>query len=192
MVEENILDIDDIDSQIIQILQKDPNITHRKIAERLNRSQPTIGLRIKRMTKKGLISHQFGINVKKLTKFKVAKLEMYHRNPSEMFELVKKCAFIVNCFRQTGKRNIMVFVVCPDIMKIDYVIDFHFRNNPNVSDLKVEFLTDFCEDYIVPMDIRAILQGAYKVKCGQETCPCFKKEPIYVSQENIEITEDMD
>lgn len=173
------MDIDDIDAQIIQILQKDPNITHSKIAEQLNRSQPTVGLRIKKLEKKGLISHQFGMNVKKLVHFKVAKLEMYHSHPDDVFELPKTCPFIVNCFRQTGKRNIMVFVVCPDIMKIDYIIDFHFRSNPKVSDLQVELLTDFCDDFILPIDIRAILQGAYKVKCGADVCPCFHKEPIF-------------
>ena len=41
-------ELDQIDKQIIQILNEDPNLTHTKIAEKVHRSQPTVGNRIKR------------------------------------------------------------------------------------------------------------------------------------------------
>ena len=44
---ENGLEIDNIDKKIIQIIQKEPNITHTNLAKKIGVSQPTIGIRIK-------------------------------------------------------------------------------------------------------------------------------------------------
>ena len=60
------LEIDNIDMNIIKIIQKNPNLTHTQIAKKVNRSQPTVGMRIRKLEEKGLIKFQAGINLKKL------------------------------------------------------------------------------------------------------------------------------
>jgi DNA-binding Lrp family transcriptional regulator len=45
------LKLDDIDRKIITLVQGDPNLTHTQIAEQINRSQPTVGMRIKKLEK---------------------------------------------------------------------------------------------------------------------------------------------
>ena len=47
--------IDNIDKRIIETLQKNPSITHSQIAKNLERSQPAIGARIKKLSEKGIL-----------------------------------------------------------------------------------------------------------------------------------------
>ncbi len=173
MVKESILDIDEIDAKIIQILQKSPDITHSKIAEELDRSQPTIGLRIKKLEKKGFISQQFGMDLSKIKAFNVVKVQVRHPDPTWVFELPRKCPFILNAFRQSGKYNCMLILVCPSLKKIDNIIGFHFRSKGNLCDLETELLTDFSDSFILPIDIRAIIDGRDEEDCSPDKCPCY-------------------
>jgi DNA-binding Lrp family transcriptional regulator len=47
--------LDKIDKHIIDLLRKDPEITHSKIADIIGRNQPAIGNRIKKLEKKRAI-----------------------------------------------------------------------------------------------------------------------------------------
>ncbi|MEJ2248602.1 MAG: winged helix-turn-helix transcriptional regulator [Candidatus Lokiarchaeota archaeon] len=53
-------ELDEIDRKIIKIIEENPNITHTEIAERVDRSQPTVGLRIKHLEEKGILNFQAG------------------------------------------------------------------------------------------------------------------------------------
>ena len=41
--------IDEVDKSIIELIQKEPTLTHTEIAKKVNRSQPTIGTRIRKL-----------------------------------------------------------------------------------------------------------------------------------------------
>ena len=57
------LKLDDVDRQIITLVQEDPHITHTQIAEKINRSQPTVGMRIKKLEKVNPgLAHKFDTN----------------------------------------------------------------------------------------------------------------------------------
>jgi len=56
--------IDEIDCKIMDLIQKEPNLTHTQIAEHVNRSQPTVGMRIKKLENLGVLKYQAGINIK--------------------------------------------------------------------------------------------------------------------------------
>ena len=63
------LKLDNTDRKIISLLQENPKVTHSEIAEKIKRSQPTVGMRIKKLTKKGILRIQPGINFKKVDLF---------------------------------------------------------------------------------------------------------------------------
>ena len=63
-MESKVFKIDEIDKSIIEIIQKDPMLTHTEIAKKVNRSQPTIGMRIRKLEKSGVLKFTAGINVK--------------------------------------------------------------------------------------------------------------------------------
>lgn len=64
MSDSNMLKMDEIDRNIIQIIQEEPNLTHTQIAKMVNRSQPTVGMRIKKLEEAGVLKFQAGINIK--------------------------------------------------------------------------------------------------------------------------------
>jgi DNA-binding Lrp family transcriptional regulator len=63
IMESQVFKIDEIDKSIIELIQKEPMLTHTEIAKRVDRSQPTIGMRIRKLEKAGVLKFQAGINV---------------------------------------------------------------------------------------------------------------------------------
>ncbi len=145
------LKLDDIDRQIISIVQEDPNITHTDIAERINRSQPTVGMRIKKLEKSGILVFQPGINFKKVNLF-LATVEVKTKNPDELMEMAKCCPFMLNAFRLSGEHNISILLASSKLEKLDNIINYHFRKNPDIGSVSMEIVTDIAKDFILPID----------------------------------------
>jgi len=61
-----LLNIDDDDYKIIEMIEKDPDITHSQIAIEVEKSQPAIGARIIKLERKNLLTKQVGFNIKKV------------------------------------------------------------------------------------------------------------------------------
>ena len=145
------LKLDDIDRQIISIVQEDPNITHTDIAERINRSQPTVGMRIKKLEKSGVLVFQPGINFKKVNLF-LATVEVKTKDPDELMEMAKCCPFMLNAFRLSGEHNISILLASSKLDKLDNIINYHFRRNPDIGSVSMEIVTDIAKDFILPID----------------------------------------
>ncbi len=145
------LKLDDIDRQIISIVQEDPNITHTDIAERINRSQPTVGMRIKKLEKSGVLVFQPGINFKKVNLF-LATVEVKTKDPDEIMEMAKCCPFMLNAFRLSGAHNISILLASSKLEKLDNIINYHFRRNPDIGSVSMEIVTDIAKDFILPID----------------------------------------
>ena len=145
------LKLDDIDRQIISIVQEDPNITHTDIAEKINRSQPTVGMRIKKLEKSGVLVFQPGINFKKVNLF-LATVEVKTKDPDEIMDMAKCCPFMLNAFRLSGKHNISILLASSKLDKLDNIINYHFRRNPDIGSVSMEIVTDIAKDFILPID----------------------------------------
>jgi len=145
------LKLDDIDRQIITLVQEDPNLTHTQIAERINRSQPTVGMRIKKLEKSGILQFQPGINFKKVELF-LATVELNSSNPEEIMEMATYCPFMLNAFRLSGEHNICILLASSKLDKLDAIVNYHFRKNPEVSSVSMEIVTDIAKDFILPID----------------------------------------
>ena len=101
------LKLDDIDRRIITLVQEDPNLTHTQIAEKINRSQPTVGMRIKKLEKEGILQFQPGINFKRVDLF-LASVELNTKRPNEILDMARFCPFMLNAFRLSGSHNICI------------------------------------------------------------------------------------
>lgn len=145
------LKLDDIDRQIITLVQEDPNLTHTQIAERINRSQPTVGMRIKKLEKSGILQFQPGINFKKVELF-LATVELNSSNPEEIMEMAACCPFMLNAFRLSGEHNICILLASSKLDKLDAIVNYHFRKNPEISSVSLEVVTDIAKDFILPID----------------------------------------
>jgi len=145
------LKLDDVDKQIISLVQEDPNLTHTEIASKINRSQPTVGMRIKKLEKNGILQFQPGINFKRVD-LHLATVELNTRNPEEIMDMAKFCPFMLNAFRLSGEHNVCILLASSKLQKLDNIINYHFRNNPQITSISMEIVLDIAKDFILPID----------------------------------------
>jgi Lrp/AsnC family transcriptional regulator len=145
------LKLDDVDRQIISLVQEDPSLTHTQIAEKINRSQPTVGMRIKKLEKEGILQFQPGINFKKVA-LNLATVEVNSTNPDEIMEMASCCPFMLNAFRLSGEHNICILLASSKLSKLDAIVNYHFRKNPEVSSVSMEIVTNIAKDFVLPID----------------------------------------
>ena len=86
----NNFSLDEIDKQIVEIVQKEPTLTHTKIAKKVHRSQPTIGHRIKKLEDSGVLQYQAGLNLKKLD-FYFARVVIQTKDSFSLIQAIKEC-----------------------------------------------------------------------------------------------------
>ncbi|MBY8988358.1 MAG: winged helix-turn-helix transcriptional regulator [Candidatus Lokiarchaeota archaeon] len=144
--------IDDIDCQIMDLIQKEPSLTHTQIAEYVNRSQPTIGMRIRKLEKIGVLKFQAGINIK-VADLSFARVEIQTKKPQEVFKLVKTCPFLLNAFRLSGDTNISILIAGLNLKVLDHVVNVHFRNNPDIISCQIDIIADVANDFVLPIDL---------------------------------------
>jgi DNA-binding Lrp family transcriptional regulator len=150
-MESKVFKIDEIDKNIIELIQKEPTLTHTEIAKRVNRSQPTIGMRIRKLEDSGVLKFQAGINVKTMDLI-LARVEIQTLKPLEIIDLVRKCPYMLNAFRLSGSSNISVFITSPKLEHLDRIINCHFRKNKNVLNVHMNVVTDVVNDFVLPFD----------------------------------------
>lgn len=150
-MESKVFKIDEIDRNIIEIIQKEPMLTHTEIAKKVNRSQPTIGMRIRKLEKSGVLKFQAGINVKNMDLI-LARVEVQTLKPEKTIKLVKNCPHMLNAFRLSGTSNISILVISNKIAHIDELVNHHFRKDPNISEVYMDVITDVINDFVLPFD----------------------------------------
>ncbi|MEJ2248745.1 MAG: Lrp/AsnC family transcriptional regulator [Candidatus Lokiarchaeota archaeon] len=145
------LKLDDIDRQIITLVQDHPDMTHTEIAEKINRSQPTVGMRIKKLENEGILRFQPGINFKNVELY-LATVEIRTRDPHEVMEMAKCCPFMLNAFRLSGEHNICILLASSELEKLDRIINYHFRDKEEIASVSMEIVTEIAKDFILPID----------------------------------------
>jgi len=150
-MESKVFKIDEVDRNIIEIIQKEPMLTHTEIAKKVNRSQPTIGMRIRKLEKAGVLKFQAGINMKTIDLL-LARVEIQTLKPEETVKLVKNCPYMLNAFRLSGKSNLSILVVSNKLAHLDEIVNHHFRKDPNILEVYMDIITDVTNDFVLPFD----------------------------------------
>ncbi|MBN1800563.1 MAG: Lrp/AsnC family transcriptional regulator [Candidatus Lokiarchaeota archaeon] len=144
--------LDEIDRQIVEILQQEPNITYTTIAKKVHRSQPTVGQRIKRLEECGLIKYNVGVSLKDIDMY-LAKVEIKTKNPDSIVPIINQCPHIFRVFELSGTNNFEFIIISENLKDLDKVVNYHFRNNPNIKTIKMEIILDVYDDLIVPINL---------------------------------------
>ena len=163
--------LDELDFEIISLLQKDPTITHSVIAQKLKRSQPAIGARVKKLFDMGLISTQIGVDFKKFQDYYLVRADIQTTKSDELMELAQCCPYVVNCMKMSGDYNISVLLAGANIKIIDKVLDRHYRNQSYVRKVTMERVVELAKQFVLPIELRADTHF-----CGEKD-PC-EFEPI--------------
>ncbi len=149
--------LDAIDKQIITLLQQNSDITHTEIAEKVNRTQPTIGMRVNKLLESGMLQVQAGLNLKK-TGFYLAKIKVKTKNPQLVQDVCRVCPFMINCFRINGEYNSCFFLAAENLKIIDQIVNIHFRTKSGTKRTQTEIITKTAKPFIIPIDFNGQAQ----------------------------------
>lgn len=145
-----LLEIDDDDKRIIEMIEQNPDITHREIAELIDKSQPAVGARIIKLERKNLLTKQVGFNVKKVD-VKTAFVFISTKNVEGIVERIKSTKLINYAFKISGKFNVLCIISASDLKTIERVVDVYFREDPNVTAVETEILMESIHDFVIPI-----------------------------------------
>ena len=161
------LKIDEVDKQIIQLLQNNPEMTHSEISEKVHKSQPAVGARIIKLRRKNLLNTQIGVNFKKVD-IKLAKVTMLVKNVADLLSKFEHCPFVLHAFKISGNTNLMVMIAAPDIKTIDKMVDTCWRSHPDIMTINVSYIISSVKDLILPVNFDIEFFGDFG--CGKEKC----------------------
>ena len=148
-----LLKIDAADKKIIEMIEKNPGITHSAIAIEIEKSQPAVGARIIKLERKHLLTKMVGFNVKYVD-IKVAIVYISTKDVEEIVKKVENCPFINHSFKISGEFNVLCFIAASDLQTIEKLVDLCFRRDPNVVNVKTNILIESIHDFVVPIDFQ--------------------------------------
>ncbi|TFF95054.1 MAG: Lrp/AsnC family transcriptional regulator [Promethearchaeota archaeon] len=154
--------LDHIDRKIVEIIQEQPNLTHTKIAKKVNRSQPTVGMRIKKLEEAGILEYQAGLNLKKVD-IQLAKVTFQTENEEKISSIIQQCPNLIHAYKVSGEDNFLVVAGCESFKDLDKVVNYHFRSDPEVRNVRMEIFSDIINEFVL------------RVEFGTKDCACFKK-----------------
>ena len=149
----DLLKIDDSDKKIIEMIEKNPDITHSDIAKEIEKSQPAVGARIIKLERKHLLTKIVGFNVKEVD-IKVAIVYVSTKDVEEIVKKIENCPFINHAFKISGEFNVLCFISASDLQTIEKLVDLCFRRDPNVINVKTNILIESIHDFVVPIDFQ--------------------------------------
>lgn len=144
--------MDDIDKKIFTLIQEDPSMSHSEIAKMIKKSQPTVGIRIKKLMDSGILKIQPGINFKNAA-ITLVIVNLKTKNPQNLFEMVRRCPYMLNAFNLSGDYNVSIFLASSDIRQLYDVVNNHFRANSEVQKVSMDIISNIAQDFILPMNI---------------------------------------
>ncbi len=182
-----ILGIDDDDYKIIEMMEKDPDVTHSKIAIEIEKSQPAVGARIIKLERKHLLTKQVGFNLKKVD-IKTIIVFVSTKDVETIVRKIEKCPFINHAFKISGEFNLLCFISASDLQTVEKLVDLCFRKDPNVINVKTNIIIDSVHDFVIPIDFQIEKFDFHSNICGPD-CNMNVNLPKYkfdVSQEEVE------
>jgi len=148
-----ILGIDNDDKKIIEMIERDPSITHSAIAREIEKSQPAVGARIIKLERKHLLTKQVGFDIKEVD-IKTAIVFVSTKDVEDIIKKVNDCPFINHTFKISGEYNLLCFISASDLQTIEKLVDLCFRRDPNVVKVKTNILIESIHSFVIPIDFQ--------------------------------------
>lgn len=144
------LDLDETDKKIIELIQKNPDMTHNEIAEQVQKTQQAVGARFIKLKRKHLLIPQYGAEFNELD-LKLGHIEIIAKFVDDVWNRLKLYPEIVNAYKSTGEYNINMEVAAPSLKAIEQFVDTHIRSDPDVIGTKVNYVIASLRPHIVPL-----------------------------------------
>ncbi len=160
-------DIDDKDRIILEMLERNPEVSQNEIAKVVGLSQPSVGSRIKKLRELGIVDHCYGINVRN-TSLYLMKVDVKCRNPKDILERFAECPYFLNGFVVAGERNLTLFFIGEELTTLEAIVDKHIRSDPNVYNAETGIVIRAQRDAVMPMKMK--VERREKAPCMDGSC----------------------
>jgi Lrp/AsnC family transcriptional regulator, leucine-responsive regulatory protein len=146
------LGLDERDSVILAMVQKDPGVSQEVIANRIKLSQPSVGARIRKLQEKGVLSTINGVNFR-VVDLNLAKVDINATDTTAIINEFKDCPFFVNALITSGKHNLCLFFMATDLKRLEGIVNYHLRGNPKVKEVEMNIVISTAKDFVLPLNI---------------------------------------
>jgi Lrp/AsnC family transcriptional regulator, leucine-responsive regulatory protein len=163
------LGLDERDNIIIQMLQKDPNVSQEDIAKKVKLSQPSVWARIRNLKSKGIIDHVIGMDFKTVD-LELAKVDVSATDTQAIIDEFDDCSYFINALITSGKFNVCLFFAGTDLKNIEGIVNHHLRGNPKVKDIELNIVISTAKKFVLPMNLEC---GETK-ECNKDCKNCLK------------------
>lgn len=142
--------LDKKDRIILGLINDNQEISQEEIAKKVNLSQPSVALRIKKLKEKGFIEQLTGMNLNKIG-LCVAQVRITTNNTTKILNMFRDCPFFLNGFIVSGKDNLRLLFVGEDIASLEAIIDGHLRPDKNVQSVDFNIIVSSVKDFVMPI-----------------------------------------
>lgn len=157
--------LDDKDRRILSLLERGNDLSQTEIANELDISQPSVGIRLKRLREKGAVSFLVGVNFRKIDLY-LAKVEITARDSNEIIRSFRGCPYFVNGFVVSGQMNLTILLMGEDLVTLESIVDTHIRSNPGVSEVNLDVVIAPVKDLVLP--VKMDLEKREDPPCGSD------------------------
>jgi DNA-binding Lrp family transcriptional regulator len=161
--------IDQKDKKIITLLYENQNISQEEIAKKVNLSQPSIAMRIKKLKEKGIVEHIIGVNINKVGIY-LARVMVRTTNTTKILNKFKGCPFFLNGFVVSGGENLMLLFAGEDLASLESIIDCRIRPDKDVDSADFNIIISSIKDFVIPT--KMIERPMKNPPCGVEYKEC--------------------
>jgi Lrp/AsnC family transcriptional regulator, leucine-responsive regulatory protein len=158
------LDLDDRDNTILAMLQNNPNVSQKDMAEKIGLSQPSVGARIRKLQQKGVLQTVSGVNFR-VVDLSLAKVDINATDTTAIVKEFKDCPFFINALILSGRYNLCLFFMATDLKRLEGIVNYHLRGNPKVKDIEMNIVISTAKDLVLPLNVN--YDNEAQVTCDQ-------------------------
>lgn len=160
------LGLDQRDNIILSLIQSNPEISQDEIAKKIKLSQPSVGARIRKLSQKGILQNNSGVNFRVVDLY-LAKVDVHATDTAKIIEEFKDCAFFVNALITSGRYNLCLFFMATDLKRLEGIVNHHLRGNEKVKEIEMNIVISAAKDFIHPININ---YDNEKQMCCEQGC----------------------
>jgi len=163
------LGLDDRDSTILAMVQKNPRVSQEEISHAIKLSQPSVGARLRKLRQKGILTAINGVNFK-VADLQLAKVDVQATNTTEILNEFKDCPFFINAMITSGRYNLCLFFMATDLKRLEGIVNHHLRGNPKIKEIELNIVIGTAKDFVLPLNIDYCNKNQIECeqKCGQQ------------------------
>lgn len=163
--------LDDIDRKILAYLQEDPSSSQAEIAKKVGVSQPTVGLRIKKMMKMGVLEKRVAIPAHRFN-LRLAMIGVKTRDPDALIKKFERCPRLVFMAKSMGAHQLILHFIGSCDRVLQNLIEERLSSDSNVIDFDVS-LAD-TPDSIILIPLKIPIEQRKVSPCGADCSKCSK------------------